>query len=74
LAGATITTIWHPGGGDELQVIVTPISEFIAQSPEGACSQSIFEESLAASDVKIHNGLAQVWAHYNARFWSNGQY
>jgi hypothetical protein len=45
-------------------VIPAPISS----SPEGACSQPIFEEKFTAADVKVHNGLAQVWAHYAARF------
>jgi hypothetical protein len=67
-SGATITTIWQPKGHDKPEVIVTPIQDFVLQSPEGPCSQPIFEEKMKNAEIKIHHGLAQVWARYNARF------
>ena len=70
--GATITTIWKGKGDDQPRVLVMSVPEFIAQTPEGACSQPIFEENMNAAEVKIHNGLAQVWAHYQARFGKPG--
>jgi len=67
-SGATITTIWQPKGHDKPQVLVTPVKDFVLQSPAGPCSQPVFDEKMENAEVKIHNGLAQVWAHYSARF------
>src|SRR5438445_10421763 len=66
-SGATITTIWQPKGHDKPQVPVTPVQDFVLQSTAGPCSQPEFEEKLQHAEAKIHNGLAQVWAHYSAR-------
>jgi hypothetical protein len=68
LSGATITTILQPKERDKPQVLVTPVQDFVLQSPAGPCSQPVFEEKMENAEVKIHNGLAQVWAHYSARF------
>jgi hypothetical protein len=67
-SGATITTIWQSKGHDKPEVLVTPVPDFVLQSPSGPCSQPVFEEKMENAEVKIHHGLAQVWAHYNARF------
>ena len=40
------------------------------QSP---CSKLIFEEAMDSSEVRVYNGLAQVWAHYKARFVESGK-
>ncbi|HXW56887.1 MAG TPA: hypothetical protein VEJ67_14145 [Candidatus Cybelea sp.] len=66
--GGAITTIRRPKPNDTLQVTVIPVPDFVAQSSEGACSQPIFEERITAAETKVHNGLAQVWAHNAARF------
>jgi hypothetical protein len=66
--GATITTIWQPKGHDKPEVLVTPVQDFVLQASAGPCSQPIFEEKMRNAEIKIHNGLAQVWAHYSARF------
>lgn len=70
--GATISTVWKPRGYDKRQVVVTSVRDFVAQTHEGACSEPIFEEKMDAAEVKIHNGLAHVWAHYQARFGKPG--
>ncbi len=70
--GATITTVWRPKTADKLQVTITSIPDFVAQSSDGACSQPIFDERMEGAEIKIHNGLAQVWTHYRARFGKPG--
>ena len=67
-SGATITTIWQSKGHDKPEVLVTPVQDFVLQSPAGPCSQPVLEEKLENAEVKIYNGLAQAWAHYHARF------
>jgi len=47
---------------DKPQVLVTPVKDFVLQSPAGPCSQPVFDEKMENAEVKIHNGLAQVWA------------
>jgi hypothetical protein len=71
--GATITTVWQPEGHEKPDVIITPIRDFVAQTPKGPCSQPIFEETMDSADVTIHGELAQVWTHYHARFGRPGQ-
>lgn len=70
--GATITTVWQPSGRPKPEVVVTPVHDFVAQAPQGPCSQPIFEEKFDEAEVKMHDGLAQVWAHYKARFGKPG--
>jgi hypothetical protein len=70
--GATVSTVWKPKGYERQQVVVTSVHDFVAQTPERACSEPIFEEKMDTAEVKIHNGLAQVWAHYQARFGKPG--
>jgi hypothetical protein len=67
-SGATITTIWPPSGQDKPQVLVIPVQDFVRQASAGPCSRPVFEEKMENAEVKIHNGLAQVWARYSARF------
>ena len=70
--GATITTVWQPSGHPKAEVLVTSVPDFVSQSPQGACSQPIFEEKTDSSEIKVHNGVAHVWAHYKARFGKPG--
>lgn len=57
--GATVSTVWKPTGYDKRHVVVTSVHDFVAQTPEGACSEPIFEEKMETAEVKIHNGLAR---------------
>jgi hypothetical protein len=54
--GATVSTVWKPKGYDKRQVVITSVHDFVAQTPEGACSEPIFEEKMDTAEVKIHNG------------------
>lgn len=66
--GATMTTIWQPADADTLQVMMMTIPDFVAQAPEGPGSKPIFEERMTHAEVKVAGNLAQVWAHYEAKF------
>ncbi len=71
--GATITTVWQPAGEPAPRVLITPIQDFIAQTPQGPDSKPIFEERLVDADVRVNSNLAQVWANYKARFGGLGK-
>ncbi len=66
--GATMTTIWQPAEADTLQVMMMTIPDFVTQAPEGPGSKPIFEERMTDAEVKVTGNLAQVWAHYEAKF------
>lgn len=66
--GADVTTAWQPPGETGVRVVVTPVTAFITQWPQGPGSQPVFQEWMVSADVRLHGDLAQVWARYGARF------
>ncbi len=66
--GATLTTIWPPPGQTSPEVWVSTVPDFVAQAPSGPGSKPIFEEKMTKAEVTVQGNLAQVWAHYDARF------
>jgi hypothetical protein len=66
--GATLSTIWPAPGEDTLSVWTFTVPEFVASAPEGPGSKPIFEERMTEAEVQESGDLAQVWAHYEARF------
>ena len=71
--GATITTVWQAAGEPAPKVLITPIQDFIAQTPLGPNSQPVFEERMVDADVRVNGNLSQVWANYKARFGGLGK-
>lgn len=65
---ATLTTVWQPPGEPAPRVVITSIETFLAQTAQGPDSKPIFEERLLSQESRISGNLAQVWAHYAARF------
>lgn len=65
---ATLTTVWQPAGEPAPRVVVTSIDGFLAQTAQGPDSKPIFEERLIDQEVRLVGTIAQVWAHYEARF------
>lgn len=70
---ATLTTTWQSEGADTAEVTVITVDEFIEEAPNGPGSKSIFEERMTSADVRVHGDLAQIWAHYDARFGDPGE-
>jgi len=70
--GATITTVWHPGGEDSARVWVTTVPDFVAAAPEGPDSRAIFEETMRDARILVRGDLAQAWVQYHARFGDPG--
>ncbi len=71
--GATLTTIWQPPGESHPRVVANSIPDFVAQAPRGPGSKPIFDERMTRAEVRAVNDLAQVWAHYTARFGEPGK-
>lgn len=67
---ATLTTVWQPRGEPAPRVVLTPIEDFLAHTAEGPDSQPIFEERMLTAEMELTGNVAQVWAHYEARFGS----
>jgi hypothetical protein len=67
-----MTTIWMPPGEESERVVATAIPDFIAQAPAGPGSREIFEERPTSMEIRMEEGLAQVWARYSARFGDPG--
>jgi hypothetical protein len=68
-----LATVWQPSAEAKARVVVTAAEEFIKQATDGPCSKPIFEETMDNSEIRVQNGLAQVWAHYVARFGVPGK-
>ena len=66
--GATLTSVWQPAGEPAPRVVTTTVPAFIEQAPAGPGSRSIFEERMLSAVVRVHQNLAQAWAHYAVRF------
>jgi hypothetical protein len=66
-------TVWQPPGESVPRVVLTSVPEFVAAAPQGPGSREIFEEWLNDAELRVHNGLAQVWSHYGARFGDPGE-
>jgi hypothetical protein len=71
--GATITTVWQPPGADAVAVDVGTVERFVELAPQGPGSREIFEERMTRCLVRVHGGLAQAWAHYDASFGDPGE-
>lgn len=70
---ATLTTVWRPPGEEAPRVVATTVPDFVAQAPMGPGSREIFEETLLEAEIRVVDGLAQVWARYRARFGDPGE-
>ncbi len=53
-------------------MVITTIKDFIAQTPQGPDSKSIFEERMLSAEVTAHANLVQVWARYEVKFGDPG--
>lgn len=71
--GATLTTVWQPPGEPAPRVVITSLDEFLAHTAEGPDTKPIFEERLLRQERRLVGDLAQVWAHYEARFGNSGE-
>jgi hypothetical protein len=69
---ATLTTVWQPTDEPAPRVVITSLESFIEQAPLGPGSKPIFEEQMTSADVWGSGNLAQVLAHYRARFGEPG--
>lgn len=70
--GATLTTVWQPPGEPEPRVVTSSVDAFIQAAPQGPGSKPIFEEKMTHAEVRATGTVAQVWAHYQARFGEPG--
>ncbi len=70
--GAVLSTRWTPPGADAPTVMMSSVSEFVAQAHLGPDSQPVFEEWPTGVDVRRQGDLATTWVRYGARFGSPG--
>lgn len=65
---AELITVWQAPGSASADMMVMPVDTFLAHTSEGPDSQPIFEEKMTHAGIHYTPGLAQVWAHYEAKF------
>ena len=70
---ATLTTLWQQEADSVPKVLITTISDFIAQTGDGPDSQPIFEENMLNAEIAVKNNLAQAWVNYEANFGSKNR-
>jgi hypothetical protein len=70
--GAVLSTRWTPPGAAAPEVMMSSVSEFVAQAHLGPDSQPVFEEWPTSVEVRRQGDLAATWVRYVARFGAPG--